>query len=91
MKKLYNPFTDMKFDYDFCFLCGEKLKHSKSKEHVFPKWLLKKYKLFNEKLELLNQTKISYNNLKIPCCSDCNNNYLSQMEKKILFLLSYEF
>ena len=73
----------MKFSYDFCFLCGEKLKDSKSKEDIFPRWLLKRYDLWNDKLTLLNQTTISYNKLKIPCCSECNNDYLSQMEQKI--------
>lgn len=83
MKNLYNPFEDMKFSYDYCFLCGEELKDSKSNEDIFPKWLLKRYNLWNEKLTLLNQTKIPYNKLKIPCCLECNNEYLSQMEQKV--------
>ena len=83
MKKLYNPFEDMKFSYEFCFLCGDDLKDSKSKEHVFPQWLLNKYDLWDGQFELLNRTSITYNKLTIPCCLECNNDYLSQMEQKI--------
>jgi len=82
MTNLYNPFEDMKFSYDFCFLCGVDLKDSKSKEHVFPKWLLNKYNLWNDRFELLNRTTIPYHKLTIPCCFECNNNHLSKMEQK---------
>lgn len=66
-----------------CFLCGETDKNL-TKEHIFPKWLLKKYNLYDKKIKiLLNETTISYRNLTIPCCLDCNGKYLSIIEDKM--------
>jgi hypothetical protein len=78
----YSPFDNMVFSYDYCFLCGKKLK-IKTAEHVFPKWLMNKFELWDQKITLLNKTKIYYRNLTIPCCEECNNMYLSKIEKKI--------
>ncbi|MBE6047768.1 MAG: HNH endonuclease [Clostridium sp.] len=80
----YNPFERMTFSYDRCFLCGKLLtEENSSDEHVFPRWLQHKFNLWNQELVLLNGTTIKYRNLKIPCCSKCNNEYLSKVEKKI--------
>ncbi|CUP05012.1 Uncharacterised protein [Clostridium baratii] len=88
MTKVYNPFNQMTFDYDKCFLCGEELNSNNSTvEHVFPKWLQHKFDLWNKKLILLNGSEIQYKNLTIPCCKNCNNNYLSnELEKKFRML-----
>ncbi|MBM0837752.1 hypothetical protein [Staphylococcus epidermidis] len=70
-----------------CFLCGETDKNL-TKEHIFPKWLLKKYNLYDKKIKiLLNETTISYRNLTIPCCLDCNGKYLSIIEDKMKKIL----
>jgi len=80
----YNPFEAMKFSYENCFLCGVKLnENNNSDEHVFPKWLLHKYNLWNKTIHLLNNTQIKYKDIKIPCCKKCNNQYLSNIEKEI--------
>lgn len=72
----------MSFTDDRCFLCGKKLK-TKTAEHVFPKWLLNEYDLWNQKIFLLNGTTINYRQLTIPCCEECNNIYLSKVENQI--------
>lgn len=82
-KSFYDPFDSMVFTYDKCFLCGAILSDSKTDEHVFPKWLLNKYNLWNQTLVLLNGTKIQYRQLTIPCCSTCNNEYLANLEREI--------
>ncbi|MBO1513701.1 hypothetical protein [Metabacillus bambusae] len=83
-KKYFDPFENMSFTYDRCFLCGIELNEvNESEEHVFPKWLLEKYNLWNDTLTLLNGTRIPYRMLKIPCCTECNNNHLSNMENTI--------
>lgn len=83
-KKIYRPFTHMEFDYDHCFLCGVALTHSnKTDEHVIPTWLQHRHKLWNQKLKLPNQTHITYKQLKIPCCKECNNEHLGKIEQKI--------
>jgi hypothetical protein len=37
----------------------------------------------DQRCNLLNNTDIQYKSLKIPCCNKCNNEHLSQLEKKI--------
>lgn len=81
-KSFYNPFQKMSFTDDRCFLCGKKLK-TKTVEHVFPKWLLNEFNLWNQNIFLLNGTKIKYRQLTIPCCEECNNIYLSKVENQI--------
>jgi len=76
----YNPFDAMSFTYDRCFLCGHALENEKTNEHVLPRWIQQKYHLENQKLSLLNRTKIPYRKLYIPCCPSCNTQYLSRVE-----------
>ena len=78
--EFYNPFDAMSFTYDRCFLCGHMLGDRKSTEHVFPKWIQRKYNLHNQKISLLNRTEIPYRKLTIPCCTSCNTIYLSKVE-----------
>lgn len=80
----FDPFDQMSFTYDRCFLCGELL-HEKNYtvEHIFPKWLQNKFDLWNKELVLLNGTKIKYRNLTIPCCKECNNTMSKYIEKPI--------
>ena len=78
----YDPFNIMSFTNEECFLCGKYL-NVKTSEHVFPKWLLNEFNLWNKTITLLNQTSISYKRLKIPCCKQCNNVFLSKVEKII--------
>jgi hypothetical protein len=79
----YNPFDAMSFSYDTCFLCGTKLGNQKTVEHVFPQWLQQSFNLTNQKIHLLNRTKIQYRKLTIPCCKPCNTAYLSTVENII--------
>lgn len=81
---LFYKIDKKNYDNNYCFLCGIKLNRTnRSDEHVIPKWIQRKYCLRNEELYLLNGTSIKYRNLKIPCCSKCNNEYLSKLEKRI--------
>ncbi|KOR80288.1 hypothetical protein AM232_18815 [Bacillus sp. FJAT-21352] len=80
----YVAFQNMKLDYKHCFLCGIKLeKKNTTDEHVIPTWLQHRHQLWNQKLSLRNKTNIPYRKLKIPCCDNCNNVYLADIEKKI--------
>jgi len=72
------------YDSNSCFLCSVLLdEDNKTEEHVFPKWLQKKFKLWDQELGLVNRTRIKYRDLKIPCCKECNNNILSGLEIEI--------
>lgn len=64
---------------DRCFLCGVKLDSTnRTVEHIVPKWIQKKFNLWDERITLLNGSTISYRNLTIPCCQNCNNNHLNR-------------
>ena len=84
MTSRFNPFDNMTFSYDRCFLCGIKLNESNgSEEHIYPKWLLREFDLYNESMYLLNRTRIKYKDLKIPCCKKCNSKMSKILEKPI--------
>jgi len=75
-----------------CFLCGSVLtKENRTDEHIFPKWLQERHKLWNQRIVLLNQTQIPYRQLKIPCCSVCNGGPLSALENDIKAILTGGF
>lgn len=75
---------EMTFDSNHCFLCGSVMtSETKSDEHIFPKWLQKRNNLWNQKLSLLNGSGIPYKNLVVPCCKECNNVHLSNIENEI--------
>src|SRR5580704_9225452 len=73
-----------RFGKSICFLCGCRLgKRNATEEHIFPKWLQARFNLWNEQLTLLNGTTMPYRALRVPCCSTCNNEHLSQIEDKV--------
>jgi hypothetical protein len=82
---VFNPFEAMNLDSDHCFLCGQEMGSEKTDEHVFPRWLLRRHDLYSQRLNLLNDTQIPYRQLKVPCCPDCNNAWLSSLETAIQF------
>jgi len=64
-----------------CFLCEVELDNkNSSKEHIFPKWLLKECKLYNDKLYFLNGKTMSYGKITIPCCYICNQKLKKNLE-----------
>jgi hypothetical protein len=72
------------FDRRHCFLCGVWLNtKNNSREHIFPKFLLNKFKLWEQRLTLLNGTEIPYRKVVIPCCKTCNNKYIGRIDKEI--------
>lgn len=79
----FQPFDRMAFSHTECFLCGRALDPTNSCEHVFPKWLLSRYNLWDQRVVLLNLTKIAYRDLTIPCCLTCNNEHLARLEHAV--------
>lgn len=80
----YEAHRDQALDWSRCFLCGVELDNeNRTDEHVFPRWMLRRFNLFNEQLNLFNGTGIRYSALTIPCCSECNNVWLSQIEDQV--------
>lgn len=72
------------FAPDTCFLCDKSLNEVEgSLEHIFPRWLQKRFDLWDQTLVLLNRTTIPYRQLTIPCCADCNGNHLQPIETSV--------
>jgi len=87
----YDQVQNNSIKKDHCFLCGIKInKFNSSKEHIFSKWLLKRFNLWNKQFVLLNGTSIPYQKLIIPCCRTCNGD-LSKIENLINKSLSAGF
>jgi len=86
MGRFFNGKPGSRWTYDDseCFLCMTRLTDAtRTREHIFPKWLLRRHDLWRESMTLMNGTLIKYGQLTIPCCSDCNNNHLSAMEIEV--------
>lgn len=57
-----------------CFICGARRDAVEfNDEHVLPNWILKRYKLHNESINLPNGAGHKYGSYKIPCCKSCNS------------------
>jgi hypothetical protein len=81
---VYWRYRDMAVDHDHCFLCGSLLSaDTRTEEHVFPRWLQRRFNLWDERLTLMNRTTIRYRGLTIPCCRSCNTQWLSRVETEV--------
>lgn len=78
--RLYDAVRKHDFAEGKCFLCGNSASKDISKEHVFPKWLLHYFGLWDKHITLINGTQMPYRSLVIPCCCTCNNVHLSKIE-----------
>lgn len=88
----YSPLSADDFLYERCFLCGINIvPANKTVEHIFPKWLQHRYTLWDEELIILNNTKIKYRFLTVPCCKECNNVHLAALESKFSVLHDRKF
>lgn len=83
-RELFDAFEEHDFSLNTCFLCGLRLSNkTRSDEHVFPQWLLRRFGLYSKQIHLLNGTTIPYRQLTIPCCLTCNNKHLSAIERDV--------
>jgi hypothetical protein len=75
---------DQALDHDRCFLCGADLTQTaRTDEHVFPKWLLRDFELFNARIHLPTGRTVPYRSLTIPCCTECNTLWLGKIEDEV--------
>lgn len=73
---------------DCCFICGIRPNQAEfNNEHILPKWLLKKYNLFNRKIGLPNLSMYRYDRYIVPCCMQCNTLMNTKIEQPIQQLL----
>lgn len=57
-----------------CFVCGRapSKKVRFNDEHVIPRWILKRYGMFNQTIGLPNGGSATYGTYTVPCCLECN-------------------
>jgi hypothetical protein len=83
-KSVFDIIDQHTFSATVCFLCAKRLnKRNRTDEDVIPKWLQRQFALQNQTVTLLNKTKLRYRELKIPCCTSCNNHHLSKLENRM--------
>lgn len=70
MIKLYDPFQKFTFSSDYCFLSGDKLSSRDEEIQVIPTWLMQKYGLTTQMIQMLDERVASYKELKLPCSAD---------------------
>jgi len=75
-------FIEQSTSDDVCFLCGAS-GQDVTLEHVFPKWLQRRFDLWTQRIGLLNDSLIQYRQLTIPACARCNNVDLSRLESAV--------
>jgi hypothetical protein len=77
---------------DDCFICGAdpKIKDFND-EHIIPKWILKRFGLFDKEIILPNGDKKKYTNYRVPCCVECNSLLGRNVETPISKLLDGDF
>ena len=56
-----------------CFVCGVGPDAAQfSDEHILPRWILKKFNLFDRTIGVPNTAQFPYGRYTVPCCLDCN-------------------
>ncbi|MDQ3290018.1 MAG: hypothetical protein M3Q05_01890, partial [Bacteroidota bacterium] len=79
---LYNPFANLAFTGNNCFLCGQPVSLTDTTP-VFPDWLMAKYNFANQEILLLDKKIVTYSELTMPCCSNCQHQHIEPLENQI--------
>ena len=82
-EQIYSPFTTFNFSNRNCFLTGQALTSDEEKIQVFPQWLMGRYKLEDQPFKLLDESMATYKDLKIPCATHVNEDFLEPLENEI--------
>jgi hypothetical protein len=80
MPTLYQPFKNFTFNNKFCFLSGEPLSNEKPIS-VFPDWIIQEYDLLNRPFKMLDESMVSYGDIKLPV-SIRTTNKITELEDK---------
>ena len=81
--QIYSPFKSFNFSNNKCFLTGQPLNTSEEKIHVFPTWLMSRYKLEDKPFRLLDESYTTYKELTMPCAASVYQSYLEPLEKEV--------
>lgn len=81
-EQLYQPFRRLNFSKDRCFLSGAKLTSTEENLNVFAPWLIAKFNLDERPFKLLDESYLSYSDIKYPCSVDTAE-VLEKLEDRI--------
>lgn len=71
-------------DGNHCFMCGASPEDTEfNDEHIIPKWVLRKFDLYKDKITLPNNAQILYERYVVPCCKNCNSFLGETLETEI--------
>lgn len=74
---------------DCCFICGVSQSGTAfNKEHVWPNWLLRHFKLHDQCIKLGNNTTFNYSRYTTACCEPCNSKMGEEIESPVRKILS---
>ncbi|MFY8180689.1 MAG: hypothetical protein ACOVLG_02850 [Flavobacterium sp.] len=68
-----------------CFFCSKEIEEKKTLEHIIPNSLLGKLQIKEQKI--CGNFTTQYSRVKVPAHSNCNNNFGSEYENKILSII----
>lgn len=74
------------FGNDRCFICGQHIPEGspqRTREHVFPKWLLEELNLWDSFVTQIDGRRLAYRKMTVPCCQICNGTDFSPVEKRV--------
>ncbi|MEC5156116.1 hypothetical protein [Chryseobacterium sp. MP_3.2] len=85
----FNPFVNLIFDEQFCFLTGDL---TTEKMSVFPEWLMEHFKFGTDRIEMMDKSKsYEYQDLQLPCSPRVKKAF-EELEEKIqaVYQLGFE-
>lgn len=77
---------------DACFVCGAFSRDKRfNDEHIVPRWVLRRYGLFDKEITLPTGKRLHYRGYRVPCCVDCNSLLGKQLETPVSQLLNGDY
>jgi hypothetical protein len=77
---------------DACFVCGASPEGTPfNDEHIVPRWVLRRYGLFEKNITLPNRELRRYGGYRVQCCASCNTLLGQRIESPVSELLDGDF
>jgi hypothetical protein len=87
-----NEFVEVICKGGACFICGATSEfHDFNDEHIVPRWVLRRYNLFNKQITLPTGELRKYGGYRVPCCRLCNSLLGSHVEEPVSNLLAGDY
>jgi hypothetical protein len=88
----YRRFVDEIVVGEACFVCGASSEDKPfNDEHIVPRWILRRYGLFDKEIILPTGERRHYRGYRIPCCIECNSLLGENLETPVSQLLDGDY